>query len=68
MDNKGVTTEEESHKEKEFHITTLTGPQANAIMDILKRGPSFTFKDKSMPGVSILEVYSNLNLEETEYW
>jgi hypothetical protein len=62
-----TTAEEESHKEKEYHITTLTGPQADAIMNILKRGPSFTFKDKSMPGVSILEVYSNLNPEAMEY-
>ena len=50
---------------KEYHITTLTGPQAQAI---LKRGPAFTFKDKSMPGVTVLEVYSNLNPIKMEYW
>ena len=72
QDSEGKTDKkfEEQFKdnEKEYHITTLTGPQAQSIMDILKRGPAFTFKDKSMPGVSVLEVYSNLDPNKTEYW
>jgi hypothetical protein len=36
-------------------------------MNVLTRGPAFIFKDKSLLGVSILEVYSSIDPDETEY-
>ena len=38
----------------------------NEIQNI-KRG-HFSFDDKSMPRISVLELYSNLEPEATEYW
>ena len=70
QDSEGKSNEEfeNQFKEKTYHITTITGPQADAIMNIVKRGPAFTFRDKSMPGVSVLEIYSNLDPNKTEYF
>jgi hypothetical protein len=41
------------------HITTIIGPQAEAIKNTLEGGLSLVYVDRSVPGAAVLEVYED---------
>ena len=41
------------------HVTTITGPQAEAIRRALERESGLDYVDKNVPGLVILEVYAD---------
>ena len=49
----------------EVHITTIVGSPAENLINCLKRGQAFSFKDRSVEGVPILEVYAEV---DREFW
>ncbi|MER3408476.1 MAG: hypothetical protein C4292_07155 [Nitrososphaera sp.] len=42
-----------------YRITTITGPQAEAIKRTLEGGQSLVYVDRSVPGAAVLEVYED---------
>ena len=61
---KKLTTTTSSKREKLVKITTIVGPQAEALIEASKRGCSLQFKGDSVKGLTILDVYG----EASEYW
>lgn len=66
--NNSVQKQQEQEKEEEtnpydyeVHITTIVGPPAEKMINCLKRGQAFSFKDKSVEGVPILEVWAEVD-------
>ena len=49
----------------EVKITVIVGTPAEKMINCLKRGEAFTYKDKSVEGVSILEVWAEV---DKDYW
>lgn len=41
----------------EKHLTTICGPQAEAILEWIKGGNGGDFKDKSVPGLTVVELW-----------
>ena len=50
--------------EKLVKITTIVGPQADALIEASKRGCMLEYKDNSVKGLTILDIYG----EASEYW
>lgn len=46
---------------KNIQITTIVGPQADKMINCIKRGESLTYIDRSVEGVPILEVYAEVD-------
>ena len=46
-------------------ITVIVGPPAEKMINCLKRGEGFSYLDKSLEGVSILEVWAEV---DKDYW
>jgi hypothetical protein len=44
---------------KEFKITCILGPQAEAISNALRFSDCITYRDNSVPGMKILDVYAD---------
>ena len=57
--------EEVNPYDYEVHITTIVGPPAEKMINCLKRSQAFSFKDKSIEGVPILEVHAEV---DKEFW
>lgn len=45
-------------KEKSRHITTIAGPQAEALLKMWKEKSSVEIKDRSVPGLSVIEIWA----------
>ena len=48
----------------EKHLTTVTGPQAEAIIRAANAG-SYKWIDRSVPGLSVIELWADVS---SEYW
>jgi hypothetical protein len=64
-ENLTIKAETEEPRYKEVKITTIIGPQADKMINSLNRGEGFTFRDNSVEGVHILEVYADV---DTGFW
>ena len=49
----------------EVKITVIVGTPAEKMINCLKRGEGFSYKDKSVEGVPILEVWAEV---DKDYW
>ncbi len=45
----------------EVKITVIVGPPADKMINALKRGEGFSYRDKSVEGVPILEVWAEVD-------
>jgi hypothetical protein len=46
------------HKFERKHVTTIAGPQAEAILASLDDRKAWTYIDKSVPGCPVVEIWS----------
>jgi hypothetical protein len=49
-------------------LTTITGPQAEALMWSAGKGSAWTYVNKSVPGESILDIYVGFRDEYGNGW
>ncbi len=50
--------------EKEVKVTTIVGPQADDLIAALKAGGGISYRDVSVRGLTVLEVYT----DDCGYW
>jgi hypothetical protein len=44
---------------KQRHVTTITGPQAEALLELQAQGLCSSWLDKSVPGMAIVEIWAD---------
>ena len=50
---------------QDVKLTTIAGPQAARMLESLKRGEAFSYRDNSVEGVPILDIYITV---DSGYW
>lgn len=53
-------------KEKKVHVTTIAGPQAEAILYALNWRLAQEWRDKSVPGLAVVELWQESDLPDCE--
>ena len=63
--NTTTATDKDNHYFNDIKLTVIVGPPADKMIQSLKRGQAFFYIDKSVEGVSILEVWVEV---DKDFW